>query len=80
VYVGNSPYYRHGGRYYWPYYYNGEYIYEIGPAPIGLIVDALPEGCQTVVDGGVTYYLCGNDWYVDYYENNYAGYQVVSCV
>lgn len=44
---------------------------------IGSTVYVLPNGCSTVVRGGLTYYDCANVWYQPHYLGTGVTYVVV---
>jgi hypothetical protein len=48
-----------------------------GPYVMGAIYGTLPAGCASPVVQGVTYYLCGNNWFQPSYGANGVYYRVV---
>lgn len=68
VAVNNEQYHYDNGVYYAPAS-NG---YQVVPAPIGAVVNTLPEGYATIpVSGGGSYFYYGGDYYVQTVANSY---------
>ena len=49
-----------------------------GGYAIGAIYPTLPPNCGTAAISGVTYYLCGNTWFLPSYGANGVYYRVVN--
>jgi hypothetical protein len=59
--------------YYGPYYPPTSYSYVVEPAPVGVVVYAIPANCRQMVVNGVMYF----EYYGTYYMPVAGGYQVV---
>jgi hypothetical protein len=49
-----------------------------GSYAVGAIYPALPPGCTNAPVNGVSYYLCGNTWFLPAYGANGVYYRVVN--
>lgn len=62
--IHDHPYYYHSHHYYWPYYYGGAVYYQEVYPPAGTTLDEELPGAETIVTGGITYYLYDGIYYV----------------
>jgi len=46
-------------------------------AVVGSIVNTLPSGCTTIINGGIAYQQCGSVWYQPQYAGNNVTYVVI---
>ncbi|MBN1908663.1 MAG: hypothetical protein JW818_02900 [Pirellulales bacterium] len=64
VSIGGTKYYRHGGVYYRPHWYDGRWVYYVVSPPVGVVVTTLPPAPERVVINGHVYYRDGATFYV----------------
>jgi hypothetical protein len=63
--IGGVTYYRYGGVYYRPYWYDGQWVYRVVTPPIGVDVTASPPAPDRVIINGQVYYRDGSTFYVE---------------
>ena len=71
--VGGLPYFYYYGSFYVP---SGK-KYEVVPAPVGAVVESIPNGYEKVEVDGQTYYTVNGAQYKPVLRNNEIWYQVI---
>ena len=78
VYVAGVPYYYNDGYYYVKRYSGWTTTYVVSAAPVGAVIDELPDYCSmVVVVGGRTYYSDGTVYYTRAYKAGEVSYILV---
>lgn len=57
---------------------DGQVSYQVVQAPLGVTVQALPQGVKPNTVNGAAYYDYGGTWFRAYYEGNQTVYMVVN--
>ena len=74
IHLGATAYHNCGGA----YYVKVETGFQVVPAPVGAMVQAVPDGATAKTVGGSKYFVFGGAYFRPFYSNGAVIYQIVA--